>query len=224
MVSSEQPSPRIEIAGRKVGCTGYGLLGKSHTLPRGHLLSPSIGLTWRSNIPSEEQAFAAMHVALTSGCNLWNGGEIYGTPDYNSLTLLNKFFARYPEDADKVVLNIKGATRPGLQPDGSPEYVRESVENCLKMLGDRGRIDMFECARRDLKVPLKETLEALAELVDQGKIGGVALCEVGAETIREAAKITKIVAVEVELSLYTTEPLTNGIAEACFDLDIPIIA
>lgn len=165
-----------------------------------------------------------MHVALASGCNLWNGGEIYGTPDYNSLTLLNKYYTLYPEDADKVVLNIKGATRPGLQPDGSPEYVRASVENCLRMLGERGRIDMFECARRDPKVPLEKTLRALTELVDEGKIGGVALSEVSANTIREAAKITKIVAVEVELSLFTTEPLTNGIAEACFELDIPIIA
>ena len=65
---------------------------------------------------------------------------------------------------------------------------------------------------------------ALAELVDEGKIGGVALCEVSANTIREAAKITKIVAVEVELSPWSTEPLTNGIAEACFEMDIPIIA
>ena len=165
-----------------------------------------------------------MHVALSSGCNLWNGGEIYGTPTSNSLTLLNKYYALYPEDAEKVVLNIKGATRPGLQPDGSAEYVRESVENCLKMLGERGRIDMFECARRDPKVPLKGTLGALAELVDEGKIGGVALCEVNADTIREAAKMTRIVAVETELSLWSTEPLTNGIAEICFDLGIPIIA
>ena len=87
------------------------------------------GLTWRSNIPSEEQAFAAMRAALTSGCNFWNGGEIYGKPDYNSLTLLKKYYTLYPADADKVVLNIKGAPHPGLQPDGSPEYVRESVEN-----------------------------------------------------------------------------------------------
>lgn len=165
-----------------------------------------------------------MHTALASGCNLWNGGEIYGTPDCNSLTLLKKYYTLYPEDADKVVLNIKGATRPGLQPDGSAEYVRESVENCLKMLGERGRIDMFECARRDPKVPLEETLGVLAELVNEGKIGGVALSEVSATTIREAVKITKIVAVEVELSLWSTDPLTNGIAEACTELDIPIIA
>ena len=142
-----------------------------------------------------------MRAALTSGCNFWNGGEIYGKPDDNSLALLKKYDTLYPEDADKLVLNIKGATRPGLQPDGSPEYVRESVENCLKTLGDRGRIDMFECAQRDPNMPLKETLGALAELVNEGKIGGVALCEVSANTIREAVKITKIVAVEVELSL-----------------------
>lgn len=80
-------------------------------------------LTWRPPIPSEEQAFAAMHAALTSGCNLWNGGEIYGTPDNNSLTLLKNYNTLYPEDADRVVLNIKGATRPGLQSDGSPDYM-----------------------------------------------------------------------------------------------------
>ena len=83
---------------------------------------------------------------------------------------------------------------------------------------------MFECARRDPNVPLAQTLGALAELVDEGKIGGVALSEVSADTIREAAQITKIVAVEVELSLWSTEPLTNGIAETCAELKIPIIA
>ncbi|CAF9929429.1 MAG: hypothetical protein ALECFALPRED_004320 [Alectoria fallacina] len=193
------------MIGRKVGGTGY-------------------GLTSRHAIPSEEQAFAALHIALASGCNLWDGGEIYGTPDYNSLTLLKKYYALYPEDADKVVLNIKGAMRPGWRPDGSPAFVRESVEKCLRMLGERGRIDMFECARRDPKVPLGETLGALAELVNEGKIGGVALSEVSAGTVRQAVKITKIVAVEVELSLWSTEPLTNGIADACAEFDILIIA
>lgn len=90
---------------------------------------------------------------------------------------MNKYFEKYPEDADKVVLNIKGGTRPGLKSDGSAAYMRESVENCLKMLGPRGKIHMFEPARRDRAVPLEETLTALAELVKEGKIGGVALSE-----------------------------------------------
>ena len=83
-----------------------------------------------------------------------------------------------------MVLNIKGALHLELQPDGSPECVRESVENCPRILGGRGKIDVFECARRDHKVRLKETLGALAELVNEGKIGGVALSEVSADTIR----------------------------------------
>ena len=165
-----------------------------------------------------------MRAALASNCNLWNGGEFYGTPQLNSLTLLRKYYEKYPEDADKVVLNIKGGVGPTLQPDGSPQFVRRSVEHCLEMLGPSGRIDMFECARRDRNVPLENTLKALAELVDEGKIGGVALSEVSAETIKQAAKITKIVAVEIELALWSREPLTNGINTICAELGIPIIA
>ena len=165
-----------------------------------------------------------MHTAATSNCTLWNGGDFYGTPTYNSLTLLRQYYDRYPEDADKVVLNIKGAMRPGLKPDSTPAFLRENITQCLEMLGPKGKIDMFECARRDPNVPLADTLLTLSELVDEGKIGGVALSEVNAATIREAAIITKIVAVEVELSLFSRDPLTNGITKACAELDIPIIA
>jgi pyridoxine 4-dehydrogenase len=73
-------------------------------------------------------------------------------------------------------------------------------------------------------VPLRQTLGTLAQMVDEGKIRGVALTEVSADTIREAAKMTKIVAVEVELSLWSTDPLTNGIVETCAKLKIPILA
>ncbi len=165
-----------------------------------------------------------MRAALSADCNLWDGGEFYGTPDANSLTLLKKYFTRYPEDAEKVILNIKGALQPGMIPDGSPTFVRQSVEHCLEMLGDKGRIDMFECARRDPNTPLKTTIATLEELVKEGKIGGIALSEVNANTIRAAAKITKIVAVEIEISLFSTEPLYNGITQACGELNIPILA
>ena len=213
-----------EILGRQVGGIGYGMLGRLNRHFHYCSLSSVPGLTWRSVISSEEQSFAAMRATLAKGCNFWNGGEFYGPADHNSLTLLRKYYEKYPEDADKVVLNIKGGTLPGLIPDGSPEFIKRSVNNSLKMLGPRGRIDMFECARRDPNVPLEQTLGALAELVHEGMIGGVALSEVNAGTIREAAKITKIVAVEVELSLWQTEPLTNGITDACVELKIPIIA
>ena len=83
---------------------------------------------------------------------------------------------------------------------------------------------MYECARRDTNVPLKESLGTLAELVREGKIGGVALSEVSAATIREAVTITKIAAVEIELSLFSTEALSNGVVAACVEHGIPILA
>jgi pyridoxine 4-dehydrogenase len=49
-----------------------------------------------------------MKASLAAGCNFWNAGEFYGTESYNSLHLLNRYFTKYPEDADKVVLSIKG--------------------------------------------------------------------------------------------------------------------
>ena len=165
-----------------------------------------------------------MRASLEAGCNFWNGGEFYGPPERNSLVLLNKYYEKYPEDAGKVLLSIKGAAGPNLSPDSSAEGVRRSVETCLKQLGGRGKIDMFECARKQADVPIETTMKALAELVKEGKIGGVALSEVNANTIRAAAKVTKIVAVETELSLFCTEPLENGITNACAELKIPLVA
>ncbi len=58
-----------------------------------------------------------MKASLAAGCNFWNAGEFYGTESYNSLHLLNKYFTKYPEDADKVVLSIKGVL-VNMHPDG----------------------------------------------------------------------------------------------------------
>lgn len=196
------------VLGREIGRIGYGLHG--HTM--GH------------KIPSEENAIESLRTAAELGCLLWDGGEFYGKPDYNSLVLLNRFFRKYPQYADKVVLNIKGAQEANFVPNSSPAYIKESVSNCLAQLDGTAKIAMFECARRDVKVPLKDTLDALQKLVQEGKIESVALSEVNAKTIQEASKIIRIAAVEVELSLWCTDPLINGIAQTCVELNIPILA
>ncbi len=139
---------------------------------------------------------------LTPG-NVWNGGEIYGPPDHNSLVLLERYFEKYPEDADKVILSIKGGVNPQThQPDASPENTRRSLDNSIAQLKGRKKIDMFEFARRDPSVSMKETFDLIdKEYVRTGKIGGISLSEVRAETIHEAVKYTKVLAVEVELSM-----------------------
>lgn len=197
----------MQLVGKEVGSTGYGLMG----------------LTWRPQPQSEEESFKAMKASLEAGCNFWNAGEFYGTPEYNSLHLLNRYFTKYPEDAEKVVLSVKGGLK-NWSPDGSPEGIERSVGNCLRLLDGKKKIDIFECARVDKNTPIETTMEALNECIKAGKIGGIGLSEVGAATIKKAAKVAKISAVEVEVSFWATEPFSNGVAEACAENNIPIVA
>ncbi|KAL4966405.1 aldo/keto reductase family protein [Aspergillus stella-maris] len=197
------------ISGKDVGPIGYGLMGLT-----------------RPWAPVEYPVAARiMKTALEQGANLWNGGIHYGTPTANSLHLLKYYFMQYPEDADRVILSIKGcydlATH---KPNGTPEGVRASVEIVLSVLDGVKKIDIFECARVDPNVPIETTIGALAELVSEGKIGGIGLSEVSAATIRRAHAVHPISSVEIELSLFTPDVLRNGVAEACRELKIPIIA
>jgi len=166
-----------------------------------------------------------MRASLETGANFWNGGDFYGPPERNSLHLLNEYFAKYPEDAKKVVLCIKGGLVPGeMRMNCTPENVRRNVDDCIRLLDGRKSVDIFECARVDPLVPIEETISTLAELVKEGKIKGIGLSETSAETIRRAHKVHPIAAVEVELSLWATDILRNGIATTCGELGIPIVA
>ncbi|KAL1610501.1 hypothetical protein SLS60_002170 [Paraconiothyrium brasiliense] len=184
------------------------------------------GFTWRANPIATEEAIKVLKTALDNGVNLWNGAEFYGPADNNSLTLLEQYFSKYPEDAEKVVLSIKGAAGPqGMTPDGSPDAVRASVDNCINLLKGRKKIDLFEPGRIDPDTPLEVTLNVLEkEYLQAGKIGGIGLSEVKAATIREAAKITKVASVEAELSLFSTDIFENGVATATAELNIPLVA
>ncbi|KAF3053952.1 Pyridoxine 4-dehydrogenase [Didymella keratinophila] len=132
--------------------------------------------------------------ALRSRRDVKNGIH-YGTHNANSLHLLRHYFEKYPEDADKVVVSIKGALWPTREPTGSPEAIRASVEEAYQVLKGIKTIDVFEMARVDPNVPI-ETAHA----------------------------VHKIAAVEIELSLFTPDPFYNGIKDTCAGLDIAVAA
>lgn len=147
----------------------------------------SIGLTPPTGPVPRAQAFAAMNAALESGANLWNGGQFYGTPEYNSLHLLRDYFLEYPGAAEKVILSIKGGLTAAKIPDGSEAFVRRSVDECLEILPPSiKKIDIFQCARVDPEVPIEDTMRTLRQLAKEGKFGAIGLSEVRAETIRRA--------------------------------------
>lgn len=183
------------------------------------------GLTWRDKQATDEEAIKCMETAFENGVNFWNGGEFYGPIERNSLHILNAYFTKHPEQADKVVISIKGGAKPGVPiPDGTRENIRRSIDECLKILDGKKFLDIFECARVDPKVPIETSIAAIAEYVKAGKVGGISLSECSADSIRRAAKVHKIAAVEVEVSLWATEIFENGVAQACAELDIPIVA
>jgi pyridoxine 4-dehydrogenase len=229
------------LTGKRIGGTGYGLMGndsrflpfryplrtlsqhRSSSYPSSQLLHIT-GFTWRANPVPDEQAFAAMSTALSLGANFWNGGEFYGTPEANSLQLVQRYFRAHPADASQVVLSIKGGLTTSLAPDGSEANVRRSIDNCLALLDGTKSLDLFECARVDPNTPIEQTIAYIARYVQEGKLGGISLSEVGADTIRRAASVHPIAAVEVELSIFSPDILTNGIADACAELGIPVVA
>ncbi|KAF2156284.1 Aldo/keto reductase [Myriangium duriaei CBS 260.36] len=196
------------ILGKHMQPTGYGLMGLSTRKHAG-------------GDPSME----CMAEAYKQGVDLWNGGEFYGSPEHNSLHLLNQYFTEHPEQADKVIISIKGGNKPGTREfDGGAENIRRSIDECLRVLDGKKFLDIYEAARVDPKLPIEHTIETIAEYVKVGKIGGISLSECSAESIRRAAKVHKIQCVEVEFSLWATEILHNGVASTCAELGIPIIA
>ncbi|KAE9978742.1 hypothetical protein EG328_001340 [Venturia inaequalis] len=201
--------PTPKLGGKTIGATGYGLMG----------------LTWRPNPQPLEDSIAVMKSALESGANFWNGGTLYGTKEYNSGQLLNAYFTKYPEDAEKVVISIKGGFDASKHaPDASPAFLRKEVEKLAESAGGKWKIGIFEAARVDPSVPIEETVGELKSLVERGLIGGIGLSECSAETVRRASKVAKIESVEVEFSLFSTDILENGIAKACAELGITIVA
>lgn len=152
-----------------------------------------------------------------------NGGEFYGPNDIN-LKYIKSFLDTYPEERKNLIISIKGATDPAtLTPQGDKKGVQRSIDNGTSYIPD---LDIFEVARVDPKVPIEETIAALNENVDNGKIKAISVSEVGAATLEKISNLSKnkIVGVEVEFSIFSKDILENGLAAKAGELDIPIIA
>ncbi|KAK8109243.1 NADP-dependent oxidoreductase domain-containing protein [Apiospora sp. TS-2023a] len=169
---------------------------------------------------------AAMKAALNGGANFWNGGTFYGSPDANSLHLLKHYFTKYPEDATRVVLILKGAYDfAAAKPDCTESGIRKSVADGLRILDGARSVDLFECARIDPDVSIEDTVTTFKTLIAEGQIRSYGLSEVKADTVRRAHIVHPVGAVEVELSLFSRHALSEGgVVETCRELGLPIVA
>jgi len=187
-------------------------------------------MTWTPNPTPDEQAFETIKTAIDyvpAGQKLFiNSGEFYGfKPRTANLELLARFFAKYPELADRTFLSVKGGVEAdSLEPNSSPENLRRSVDAVLAALDGKKRLDLFQCARVDKRVSIEDTINTLKVLQEEGKFDHIGISEVSAETVKRANAVQGIAAVEIEVSPWSYEEETKKVIAITQALDIPVIA
>ncbi|MGN6762904.1 MAG: aldo/keto reductase, partial [Leifsonia sp.] len=154
----------------------------------------------------EVGSIRTIHRAMDLGVTFFDTAEIYGP--YKNEELLAKAFA--DGRRERVVIATKFGTINHRQNDergldGSPENVRLSVEGSLQRL-QTDHIDLYYQHRMDPGTPVEETVGALKELIEQGKILHYGLSEAAPETIRRANAVHPVTAIQTEYSLWTRDP------------------
>ena len=153
----------------------------------------------------ESEAIATIRRALELGVTFLDTADMYGWGANESL--VGKAIEGRRED---VVLatkfgNVRGPNGEYLGIDGSPAYVRSACEASLERLGVE-TIDLYYQHRVDLQTPIEETVGAMAELVQEGKVRHLGLSEAAPDTIRRAHAVHPITALQSEYSLWTRDP------------------
>jgi aryl-alcohol dehydrogenase-like predicted oxidoreductase len=153
----------------------------------------------------EEEALATIHRALDLGVIFLDTADMYGP--FTNEKLIGRAIA---SRRDEVVLatkfgNVRAENGERLGIDGSPEYVRNACDASLQRLGV-DHIDLYYQHRVDQTVPIEETVGAMAELVQQGKVRHLGLSEASPQTIRRAHAVHPITALQTEYSLWTRDP------------------
>ena len=174
----------------------------------------------------EDEAIATIQRALELGINFIDTAQLYG-PLTNEL-LVGRAINGHRDEyviATKFARRIDNATPGDMSTvgpvDGSPEYVRTSIDGSLQRLGT-DHVDLYYQHRVDPKVPIEETVGAMGELVKEGKVLHLGLSEAAPETIRRAHAVHPITAVQTEYSLWTRDPEAE-ILPTCRELGIGFV-
>ncbi|HET6818233.1 MAG TPA: aldo/keto reductase [Mycobacteriales bacterium] len=171
----------------------------------------------------EGEAVEVVQRALDLGCTFLDTADMYGP--FTNEQLVGKAIAGR---RDEVVLATKfgnerraDGSRVGV--NGRPEYVRSACDASLERLGV-DVIDLYYQHRVDPTVPIEDTVGAMAELVEAGKVRFLGMSEAAPETLRRGHATHPITALQTEYSLWTRDPEDNGVLATCRELGIGFVA
>jgi aryl-alcohol dehydrogenase-like predicted oxidoreductase len=170
----------------------------------------------------ESQATATIHRALDLGITLLDTSDMYAVGANEEL--VGRAIRGH---RDRVVLatkfgNRRSPTGQFIGVDGRPEYVKKACEASLRRLGV-DVIDLYYQHRVDKSTPIEETVGAMAELVDEGKVRYLGLSEAAPDTVRRAHSVHPLAAVQSEYSLWTRDPEARALA-TCRELGVGFVA
>jgi pyridoxine 4-dehydrogenase len=188
----------LELGDLTVGRLGFGAM---------RLCGPGI---W-GEPEDPEAAEAVLRRVVELGINLIDTADAYG-PEVNERQISS---ALYPYPDDLVIATKGGLVRPEpeiLEPDGTPEHLREACEGSLRRL-ELDTIDVYQLHRPDPRVAFEDSVWALAELRDEGKIRHVGLSNVGVRELVMALDIVPIVSVQNRYNL--TDRSSEAVIETC---------
>ena len=184
-----------------------------------------MGLSEFYGPPTEHgAAIKLLHEAIELGVDHFDTAEMYGKRSANE-SLLGEAFA---DRRDRVFIATKfGPTRDwetGMPTgiDGSRENCRRAVEGSLQRLGT-DVIDLYYLHRVDPATPIEDTVAAMAELVTEGKVRNIGLSEASGDTIRRAAKVHPISAVQSEYSIFARD-IEAEVIPACLEVGASLVA